>query len=118
MEGKDPVEVIREALSKTLVFYYPFAGRLREGPDGKLMVDCNGEGAMFIEADADVTIEQFGNNFMPPFPCFDELLYNVPGSDGMIDTPRPPVTAIFISEYSGQNSIASYAMQLSTIDVS
>ncbi|TKY45075.1 Benzyl alcohol O-benzoyltransferase [Spatholobus suberectus] len=87
MAGKDPVKTIRQALAKTLVFYYPFAGRLREGPDGKLMVDCNGEGVMFIEADADVTLEQFGNNFMPPFPCFDELLYNVPGSDGMIDCP-------------------------------
>ncbi|XP_027357301.1 13-hydroxylupanine O-tigloyltransferase-like [Abrus precatorius] len=87
MEGKDPVKVIREALAKTLVFYYPLAGRLSEGPNGKLTVDCNGEGVMFIEADADVTLEQFGNNFMPPFPCFDELLYNFPGSDGMIDTP-------------------------------
>ncbi|KAK7380209.1 hypothetical protein VNO78_32707 [Psophocarpus tetragonolobus] len=87
MAGKDPVEVIRKALSKTLVFYYPFAGRLRECPNGKLMVDCNGEGVMFIEADADVTIQQFGNNFMPPFPSFDELLYNVPGSDGITDCP-------------------------------
>ncbi|KAK7314928.1 hypothetical protein VNO77_33458 [Canavalia gladiata] len=87
MEGKDPVQVIRKALAKTLVFYYPFAGRLREGPNGKLMVDCNEKGVMFIEADADVTLQQFGNNFMPPFPCFDELLYNFPGSDGMIDTP-------------------------------
>lgn len=87
MEGKDPVEVIRQALAKTLVFYYPFAGRLREGPNGKLMVDCNEEGVMFIEADADVTLEQFGKDIQPPFPCFDELLYNVPGSDGMIDCP-------------------------------
>ncbi|XP_061350570.1 13-hydroxylupanine O-tigloyltransferase-like [Gastrolobium bilobum] len=87
MAGKDPVQLIREALAKTLVFYYPLAGRLREGPSGKLMVDCNGEGVMFIEADADVTLEMFGNIFLPPLPCFDELLYNVPGSDGVIDCP-------------------------------
>ncbi|RDX73884.1 13-hydroxylupanine O-tigloyltransferase, partial [Mucuna pruriens] len=87
MAGVDPVEVIREALAKILVFFYPLAGRVREGPNGKLMVDCNEEGVMFIEADADVTLDQFGDNLMPPFPCFEQLLYNVPGSDGIVDCP-------------------------------
>ncbi|KAK8604773.1 hypothetical protein V6N13_082246 [Hibiscus sabdariffa] len=87
MQGKDPVEVIRKALAKTLVFYYPFAGRLREGDNGKLIVDCTGEGMMFIEADADVTLEQFGDALQPPFPCINELLYDVPGSDGMLNCP-------------------------------
>jgi hypothetical protein len=46
MQGRDPVKVIREALAQTLVFYYPFAGRLREGPGRKLVVECTGEGMM------------------------------------------------------------------------
>ncbi|KAK7269246.1 hypothetical protein RIF29_21966 [Crotalaria pallida] len=87
MEGKDPVEVIRHALAHTLVFYYPFAGRLIEVADRKLMVDCNEEGVLFIEADADVTLEQFGDALQPPFPCFEELLYDVPGSEGILNTP-------------------------------
>ncbi|BAT87997.1 hypothetical protein LR48_Vigan09g159500 [Vigna angularis] len=87
MAEKDPVQVIRQALSQTLVFYYPFAGRLREGPHRKLMVDCTGEGAMFVEADADVTLDQFGDSLQPPFPCFHELLYHVPASHQITNTP-------------------------------
>lgn len=65
----DPVSVIREALSKTLVFYYPLAGRLQEGAGKKLCVEYKGEGVMFVEADADVTLDQFGDELGPPFPC-------------------------------------------------
>ncbi|CAK8570736.1 unnamed protein product [Lathyrus sativus] len=87
MKGKDPVDIIRKALAKTLVFYYPFAGRLREGDGRKLMVDCTGEGVLFIEADADVTLKDFGNNILPPFPFMDEVLYDVPGSSDIINAP-------------------------------
>lgn len=85
--GKDPVDVIRKAVAETLVFYYPFAGRLREGRDRKLMVDCTGEGVLFIEADADVTLNQFGDALQPPFPCWEQLLYDVPGSGDVLNTP-------------------------------
>ncbi|KAK7345263.1 hypothetical protein VNO77_15861 [Canavalia gladiata] len=85
--GKDPVDVIRKALAETLVFYYPFAGRLREGPNRKLMVECTGEGVLFIEADADVTLDQFGDPLQPPFPCLEELLYDVPASGEVLNTP-------------------------------
>lgn len=87
LAGRDPVGVIREALAKTLVFYYPFAGRLREGAGRKLMVDCTGEGVLFIEADADVTLAQFGHALQPPFPCWENLLYDVPFSQGVLHTP-------------------------------
>ncbi|XP_027069817.1 benzyl alcohol O-benzoyltransferase-like [Coffea arabica] len=83
----DPVKVIREAIAKALVFYYPLAGRLREGPGRKLMVECTGEGVLFIEADADVTLEQFGDAIQPPFPCLEELLYDVPHSGGILHCP-------------------------------
>ncbi|XP_074380086.1 benzyl alcohol O-benzoyltransferase-like [Apium graveolens] len=87
VQNLDPVKVIREALSKTLVFYYPLAGRVREGAGRKLSVECTGEGVLFVEADADVTLEQFGDTIQPPFPCFKELLFDVPGSTGILDCP-------------------------------
>ncbi|KVI00027.1 Chloramphenicol acetyltransferase-like domain-containing protein [Cynara cardunculus var. scolymus] len=46
MANKNPATVIRDALAKVLVYYYPFAGRLREAPTQKLMVDCTGEGVI------------------------------------------------------------------------
>ncbi|KAK1426090.1 hypothetical protein QVD17_14758 [Tagetes erecta] len=87
MENKNPASVIREALAKALVFYYPFAGRLKEGPERKLMVDCSSEGVLFTEAEADVTLEQFEMALQPPFPCREQLFYDVPGSSGNVDSP-------------------------------
>ncbi|BBH02714.1 HXXXD-type acyl-transferase family protein [Prunus dulcis] len=87
MKGNDAVMVIREALSRALVYYYPLAGRLREGPNRKLMVECNGEGVLFIEANADVTLEQLGDRILPPCPVLEEFLYNPPGSDGILSCP-------------------------------
>ncbi|KAL2252572.1 UNVERIFIED_CONTAM: Benzyl alcohol O-benzoyltransferase [Sesamum indicum] len=87
MNRKDPVMVIRDALARALVFYYPFAGRLREAAGRKLVVECTGEGVLFIEADADVTLQQFGDALHPPFPCLEELLYDVPGSGGVVNCP-------------------------------
>ncbi|KAF3449661.1 hypothetical protein FNV43_RR10392 [Rhamnella rubrinervis] len=90
-KGKDPVKVVREALSRALVYYFPFAGRIREGDNRKLMVDCDGQGVSFIEADAESTLEQIINGDhamkLPPCPYIDELLCNVPGSDGILACP-------------------------------
>ncbi|KAF7847667.1 hypothetical protein BT93_L2742 [Corymbia citriodora subsp. variegata] len=85
--GRDPVRTIREGLANALVFYYPFAGRLREWPGRKLVVDCNGEGVAFVEAEADVTLDQFGDALHPPFPCLEELLFNIPGPFSVLDSP-------------------------------
>ena len=99
MRGKDPVKIIREALAKTLVFYYPFAGRLREGPNRKLIVECTGEGVLFIEADADVSLQQFGDALQPPFPCLEELLFDVPGSSAVLNSPLLLVQ-VYLNRYS------------------
>ncbi|VAH14035.1 unnamed protein product [Triticum turgidum subsp. durum] len=54
-----PARVVREALGKALVDYYPFAGRFLE-PEvegGEVRVACTGEGAWFVEAMAACSLE-------------------------------------------------------------
>jgi len=85
--GQDPARVIREALARALVPYYPLAGRLREEAGRKLVVDCTGEGVLFVEADADVGLEHFGDPLVPPFPCLEELIFDVPGSSAILNSP-------------------------------
>ncbi|PIN19374.1 benzyl alcohol O-benzoyltransferase [Handroanthus impetiginosus] len=83
----DLVKIIGDGLAKTLVYYYPFAGRIFEGPNRKLMVNCNNEGVMFVEADADVKLEQLGDGILPPCPYMEELMCRVPDSGGIIGCP-------------------------------
>jgi len=81
--GDDPAAVLREALAEALVHYYPIAGRIREVTPGatgsKLLVECTGEGAVFVEADADATLEDLGPVTAPPVPYHEQLL---PEEDG------------------------------------
>ncbi|KAM0844157.1 hypothetical protein ACQ4PT_057248 [Festuca glaucescens] len=73
-QGQDPARVVREALARALVPYYPLAGRLREEAGMKLVVECGAQGVMFAEADADLTANDFGNLGSPPFPCFEQFV--------------------------------------------
>jgi hypothetical protein len=69
---------LKAALAEALVYYYPVAGRLRELPGRrKLVVDCTAEGAVFVEARADVRLEDLGTPLVPPFPCVNELICDV-----------------------------------------
>ncbi|KAH7658638.1 Transferase protein [Dioscorea alata] len=77
-EQHDPVTVLRRALSKALVYYYPLAGRLRPGHEkGKLLMDCCAEGVVFRAADADVTLDQLmtvSGGLRPPSPYLSKFL--------------------------------------------
>ncbi|XP_019182115.1 PREDICTED: methanol O-anthraniloyltransferase-like [Ipomoea nil] len=85
---EDPAMAIKEGLAKALVFYYPLAGRIFEGENGKLIVNCNGKGVLFVEAKANVKVEQLSDKSMqPPCPYLKQLLNTVPGSEGIIDCP-------------------------------
>jgi hypothetical protein len=42
---------------------------------------------LFIEADADVRLEHFGDALQPPFPGLDGLIFDVPGSSEVLGAP-------------------------------
>ncbi|XVE71156.1 hypothetical protein DITRI_Ditri10aG0127800 [Diplodiscus trichospermus] len=57
-------QVLKEALSKILVPFYPMAGRLRSDENGRLQIICNAEGALFVEAETTCAIDDLGD-FVP-----------------------------------------------------
>uniref|UniRef100_A0A453QC34 Shikimate O-hydroxycinnamoyltransferase n=1 Tax=Aegilops tauschii subsp. strangulata TaxID=200361 RepID=A0A453QC34_AEGTS len=53
------VTKLKTALGKALVAFYPMAGRLRVGAHGRLEIDCNGKGMLFLMAYSRLTINDF-----------------------------------------------------------
>ncbi|XAR59311.1 hypothetical protein NMG60_11015095 [Bertholletia excelsa] len=62
---QNAVKTLKESLSKALVPFYPLAGRLQPTAAGdRLELNCNSAGALFVEAESEATIEDFGD--FPP----------------------------------------------------
>ncbi|KAL2242770.1 UNVERIFIED_CONTAM: Shikimate O-hydroxycinnamoyltransferase [Sesamum indicum] len=56
----DPA-VLKAALGRALVPFYPMAGRLKRDKDGRVEIDCNAEGVLFVEAESDAVVDDFGD---------------------------------------------------------
>nr|GEW45832.1 chloramphenicol acetyltransferase-like domain-containing protein [Tanacetum cinerariifolium] len=78
-------KVIKDALGKVLVAFYPVAGRLKEDKDGRIEIDCQGQGVLFVEAESDGVIDDFGD-FAPRME-FLELIPTVDYSLGIESYP-------------------------------
>ncbi|GLT25358.1 hypothetical protein SLA2020_004900 [Shorea laevis] len=53
-------QVLKEALSKILVPFYPVAGRLGRDESGRIEIVCNAEGVLFLEAEAVGILDDLG----------------------------------------------------------
>ena len=53
--------VLKHALAKALVPFYPMAGRLKRDDDGRIEIDCNGDGVLFVIAETSSVIDDFGD---------------------------------------------------------
>jgi shikimate O-hydroxycinnamoyltransferase len=69
-------DILRTALARALVPFYPLAGRLGMAPDGRLEIDCSGQGAVFAVAQSDAVLEDLEgfapskamcDMFVPPY---------------------------------------------------
>ncbi|KAI9118254.1 hypothetical protein K1719_010586 [Acacia pycnantha] len=70
-------DALKLSLSRVLVDYYPLAGRLRavDEQQGKLHVDCNAEGAIFVEAFMPITANELLESSNMPNKSWKKLLY-------------------------------------------
>ncbi|ONM30210.1 Spermidine hydroxycinnamoyl transferase [Zea mays] len=63
-DGFFDVARLKEAMAKTLVAFYPLAGRLGvNNDDGRAEITCTGEGALFVVAHADLTVGDIEDDF-------------------------------------------------------
>lgn len=79
--------VLKAALSKALVPFYPLAGRLAQDDAGRPEIQCSGEGVLFVTARAEATLDDLGD-----FAPSDELRQMlVPSGAG----PHAGILAVF-----------------------
>ncbi|XP_039117298.1 myricetin 3-O-glucosyl 1,2-rhamnoside 6'-O-caffeoyltransferase AT2-like [Dioscorea cayenensis subsp. rotundata] len=95
MHGREPAKVIRRAISRALVFYYPLAGRLVHSGDDDLRIACTGDGVYFVEAQAKCKLEDVNFLQRPLMIPIDDLLPYLPHPQ----EPAPPLFMIQVTEF-------------------
>ncbi|WOH02639.1 hypothetical protein DCAR_0522028 [Daucus carota subsp. sativus] len=79
--------VIREALAKVLVYFYPLAGNLTLGSDEKLVVKCTNRGVPFVEAVVDYDIDVLGNVTCLDSAMLSKLVHTDSAARDMFEIP-------------------------------
>jgi shikimate O-hydroxycinnamoyltransferase len=92
-------ERMRRALAEALVPFYPMAGRLARDEDGRVEIDCSGEGVLFVEAEApDAAVDDYGD-FAPTM----ELKRLIPAVDYTDDISSFPLLVLQVSSVSASS---------------
>ncbi|CAL8133542.1 unnamed protein product [Prunus armeniaca] len=78
-------EVLKCSLAKALVPFYPVAGRLKLNDEGRIEIDCNAEGVLFVVAETASVLDDFGD-FAPTLE-FRKLVPAVDYSAGISSYP-------------------------------
>ncbi|CAK9172068.1 unnamed protein product [Ilex paraguariensis] len=86
--------VLKKALSNVLVSFYPMAGRLGRDDKGRIEVNCNGQGVLFVEAESDSAIDDLGD-FTPSL----ELRRLIPAVDYSGDISSYPLVILQVTYF-------------------
>ncbi|CAN4084403.1 unnamed protein product [Withania somnifera] len=78
--------VMKKALSNVLVSFYPMAGRLARDEHGRIEINCNGEGVLFVDAESDSCVDDFGD-FTPSLELRKLLIPSVDTSGDISSFP-------------------------------
>ncbi|KAL5701377.1 shikimate O-hydroxycinnamoyltransferase [Ranunculus cassubicifolius] len=89
------VGALKDGLSKVLVPFYPIAGRVNWNTHGRAEILCNGEGALFIEAETGSSLEDFGDFA----PGMDKLKHLVPTVDMSEDPSSTPILMVQMTRF-------------------
>jgi hypothetical protein len=98
------MDILKEALSKVLVPFYPMAGRLKRSPDGRIEINCNGEGVVLVEAVTDSAIDDFVD--VLPTEELNRLIPKVGYSQEISSCPPP----LFLQVNSLHNLLVSFIL--------
>ena len=75
--------------------YYPLAGRIGLSPEGKLNVHCNAQGVVFLEAEADCSLEDIGDLRQADHVMLGKLVYSIPSAKNILEIP-PVLAQVFV----------------------
>ncbi|KAL1554100.1 shikimate O-hydroxycinnamoyltransferase [Salvia divinorum] len=84
--------VMKAALGRALVPFYPMAGRLKRDEDGRIEIDCNAEGVLFVEAESDGAVDDYGD-FAPNL----ELRRLIPAVDYSLGISEYPLLVLQVT---------------------
>ncbi|KAK8952174.1 Shikimate O-hydroxycinnamoyltransferase [Platanthera zijinensis] len=97
---------LKNALALALVPFYPMAGRLARDDDGRVEINCNGEGVLFVVAETDSTVDDLGD-FKPTM----EMKKLIPSVDYSNDISSFPLLVLQVTHFKCGGASLGVGMQ-------
>nr|WKA69991.1 hydroxycinnamoyl-CoA:shikimate hydroxycinnamoyl transferase [Crocosmia x crocosmiiflora] len=98
--------VLKDALSRALVPFYPMAGRLARDEDGRIEIDCQGQGVLLVVAETESLVDDFGD-FAPTV----EMKKLIPTVDYTDDISSYPLLVLQVTHFKCGGASLGVGMQ-------